>query len=105
MSLQALEARISTLETKFNNVIDKQEDDVTNNEGAMTTGYDAFKSDYPVEYTVTNLRTWGIKFEDKQGNGIFLGRAGGSDEAASAFGVTAQMTELETNSDVTIVAV
>lgn len=101
----SLETRVAALEASVNGIVAKQEADVTDNSGAMTTGYDALAVDAAVGYTITNLRSWGLKFEDGRGNVLQLGRAGGPDEAIVAYGVTAQMTELETNSDITIVVV
>ena len=107
-----LNAVISAVETAVNGVITKQEDDVTNNAGAMTTGYDAFvldlaasASDAAVEYTITNLRSYGLKFKDLTGKEYFLGKAGGPNDSVNVYGQSADVLALVANSDVTSVAV
>lgn len=107
-----LNAVIAAVEAAVNGVITKQEDDVTNNAGAMTTGYDAYvldlaseSSDAAVQYTVTNLRAYGLKFKDLTGKEYFLGRAGGSNESVDVYGKSADILALVANSDVTAVAV
>ena len=107
-----LNAVIGAVETAVNGIVTKQEEDVTLNAGAMTTGYDAFAldlassaSDAAVQYTVTNLRAYGLKFKDLTGKEYFLGKAGGSNDSVVVYGQSADVLALVANSDVTSVAV
>lgn len=101
----ALKARVAAMEAGLNAVIAKMEDDVANNSGALTTGYDASLSDAAVQYTITNLRNYGIKFTDLKGEEYFLGKAGGSNASVVVFGQSPDVLALLANSDITSVAV
>lgn len=101
----ALKNRVAALETTIDTLVAQLDDNAKNNGGALSDSYANLGSAGNDEYTVTNLTNYIVKFKDLAGTEHTLGAAGGSQEAATAVGLSSEITDLETASKVSVAAV
>lgn len=101
----ALKTRVTALEGAIDALATQLDDDAKNNAGALTDSYAALGASGNDQYTVTNLKNHLVAFVDGSGVPHTLAAAGSSDEAATITGLTAAITQLETDGYVSVAAV